>query len=82
MGEDQQRCLIPSPLTSDRSWQPSNPPLAYPNLVRYELGTAPTQEQSILGVLFRAIYSHIIVIIQLLLRGGSTQPMKSENRGR
>ena len=37
------------------------------------LGTAPTQKQSILGVLLRAIYNHIINIIQLLLRGGSTQ---------
>ena len=37
------------------------------------LGTAPTQ--SILGVLFRDIYNHIIIIIQLLLRGGSTQLM-------
>ena len=34
----------------------------------------PPQYQSILGVLIRAIYNHIIVIIQLLLRGGSTQP--------
>ena len=29
----------------------------------------PTQEQSILGVLLRAIYNHSILIIQLLLRG-------------
>ena len=37
------------------------------------LGTAPPQQQSILGVLLRAIYNHSIIIIQLLLRGGSTQ---------
>ena len=30
-------------------------------------------QQTTLGVLLRAIYSHIIVIIQLLLRGDSTQ---------
>ena len=34
------------------------------------LGTAPTQYQSILGVLLRARYTHIIIIIQLLVRGG------------
>ena len=39
----------------------------------YLLGTAPTQSQSILGVLLRAIYNHIIIIIQLLLSAGSTQ---------
>ena len=37
--------------------------------VLFRLGTAPTQEQSILGVLLRAIYNHIIIIIQLFLRG-------------
>ena len=31
------------------------------------------QKQSTLGFLIRAIYSHIIFIIHLLLRGGSTQ---------
>ena len=41
----------------------------------YGLGTAPTQEQFILGVLLRAIYNHIILIIQLLLSGGSIQVM-------
>ena len=35
------------------------------------LGTAPTQYQSILGVLLRAIYNPILVIIQLLVRGGA-----------
>ena len=39
----------------------------------FRLGTAPTQSQSILRVLLRAIYSHIIIFIQLLLRGGSTE---------
>ena len=29
--------------------------------------------QSILGDLLRAIYNHSIIVIQLLLRGGSTQ---------
>ena len=43
----------------------------YPKLA-YDLGTAPTQE---FEVLFRAIYNHSIFIIQLLVRGGSTQPM-------
>ena len=37
------------------------------------MGTAHTQKQSILGVLLRAIYSHVIIIIQLLLGGGSIQ---------
>ena len=41
--------------------------------IYYNLGTAPTQQQSTLGVLLSAIYNHIILIIQLLLRGGSTQ---------
>ena len=35
----------------------------------YTLGTAPTQQQSILGILLRAIFHHIIILIQLLLRG-------------
>ena len=39
----------------------------------FKLGTASTQEQSILGVLLRAIYNPILIIIQLLLREGSTQ---------
>ena len=38
-----------------------------------DLGTAPTQQESILGVLLRAMYNYILVIIHLLLRGGSTQ---------
>ena len=46
--------------------------------LRFRLGTAPTQQQSIFGVLLRAIYSHIISIIQLLLNGGSIQSL--ENR--
>ena len=33
----------------------------------------PPQYQSIFGVLLRAIYNHVISIIQLLLCGGSTQ---------
>ena len=41
--------------------------------VTFRLGTAPTQSQSILGVLLRAIYSHIRIMIQLLLSGGSIQ---------
>ena len=41
-------------------------------ILGFRLGTAPRQEQSILGVLLRAIYNPIILIIQLLLRGGST----------
>ena len=44
-------------------------------LCSYTLGTAPTQWQSILGVLLRAINNHITIIIQLLLRGGSTEPI-------
>ena len=35
----------------------------------FRFSTAPTQYQSILGVLFRAIYNHTIIIIQLLVRG-------------
>ena len=42
--------------------------------ITINLGYCPHQPQSILGVLLRAIYSHIVSIIQLLLRGGSTQP--------
>ena len=38
---------------------------------QYDLGTVPTQYLSILGVLLRAIYNHIIIIIQLLMRGAS-----------
>ena len=41
--------------------------------LRFRLGTAPTQQQSILGVLLGVIYNQILIIIQLLLRGGSTQ---------
>ena len=37
----------------------------------YQLGTAPTRQQFILGVPLKAIYSHIIIVIQLLLRGYS-----------
>ena len=37
----------------------------------------PHPEQSILGVLLRAIYNYIIVIIELLLRGGGTQGLGS-----
>ena len=44
------------------------------------LGTAPTQLQSILGVLLRAIHNHIIVIIQLLLKGGSTEAIAAKLR--
>ena len=33
----------------------------------------PPKEQSILGVLLRAIYTNVIFIMQLLLTGGSTQ---------
>ena len=36
--------------------------------------TLNPQYQSILGVLLRAKYNHILIIIQLLLRVGSTQP--------
>ena len=43
----------------------------------YRLGTAPTLKQS--RVLLRAIYNHIMFIIQLLARGGITQP-KPETR--
>ena len=44
----------------------------------YEIGIAwvlppPGRQQSILTVLLRAIYNHIEIMIQLLLRGGSTQ---------
>ena len=49
-------------------------PALVPPQSRYGLGTAPTQYQSILGVLLRAIY--ILNIIQLLLSGGSTQGME------
>ena len=41
------------------------------------LGTAPTQEQSIVGVLVRALHLHITVLVQLLLGRGSTQPTGS-----
>ena len=34
-----------------------------------------SQQQSILGVQLRAVYNHIILIIQLLLSGGSIQSM-------
>ena len=36
----------------------------------FGLRTAPSQKQSILGVLLRAIYNPIIILIQLLVRGG------------
>ena len=42
-------------------------------VIGFRLGTASPQSQSILGFLLRAIYNHIIVIIQLLLWVGSTQ---------
>ena len=44
------------------------------------MGTAPTQLQSILGVLLRAIDNHILILIQLLLRGGSTQIIDSPHQ--
>ena len=34
----------------------------------------PPSNSLYLGVLLRATYNHIIIVIQLLLRGGSTQP--------
>ena len=45
------------------------------------LGTAPPQQQSILGVLLRAIYNHFMFIIQLLLSGGSTQQIGVSKMG-
>ena len=50
-------------------------------IIGFRFGTAPTQKQSILGVLLRAIYNHIILIIQLLLRGGSTQGLGCRDVG-
>ena len=47
--------------------------MAFLQLGRFRLGTAATQQQSILGVLLRAIYSHIKTLVQLLLSGGSIQ---------
>ena len=41
------------------------------------LGYCHPQYQSILGVLLRGINHHIILIIQLLLSGGSTQSMSN-----
>ena len=49
------------------------------------LGPVPTHEQSILGVIFRALHIHIYSpdrnIIQLLMSGGSTQLMPCDLRG-
>ena len=37
------------------------------------LGPAPTHQESIIGVIIRALYNYIMKIIQLLMSGGSTQ---------
>ena len=47
----------------------------------FGLGTAPSQQQSVLGVLLRAIYNHIIIGIQLLLKGGSTEGVGFQGLG-
>ena len=49
----------------------------------FELGTAPppVTVYIILGVLLRAIYNHVIIIIQLFLRWGSTQGLKCWDSG-
>ena len=42
----------------------------------FRLGTAPTQQQPIIGVILRALYIQIITSnIQLFLGGGSTQAL-------
>ena len=45
------------------------------------LGTAPTQRQSVIGAMLRAIYNCVMPIIQLLLSGGSTQALCRDYRG-
>ena len=44
----------------------------------YTLGTAPTVQQSIFGVISGARSSYIVSVIELLQSGGSTQPLRAE----
>ena len=41
--------------------------------LRFEVGYCPHPVTVYIRVLLRAMYSHIVIIIQLLLSGGSTQ---------
>ena len=56
--------------TFPKAGAPSGRP---PKRIRVWVLPPPSKEQSILGVLLRGIYNYIVIIIQLLLRGGSTQ---------
>ena len=64
---------MPLPIQRCRGLPASDDQALTLNPLGFRLGTAPPPVTSILGLLLRAIYNHIIVIIQLLLSEGSTR---------